>query len=696
MTTASSAGPVWTGDFERVVVTQDGQTHTMLFLPDLNNDKLRDAGLPQCFYYLPQTVRIAQADDKDYKFHLTHFVGVQDADSNVGVKGTRETAGGVLGFTITCRPSDAVLAAAQVALQQQLSAESAPRFQAFGGGWLRRMLLLDRPDVPPRLAPVPVQTSTVAIANNTMDGDGNVTSGGHDNPWYWNMQGAGAASVDVLAENAYTAMVGDLPAALLWNGFHGEYSTLAVQQAIGIPVWGRPMTLTITGDWHRCFEHFSMQAAGRAFWTNIDIAVELNALHTSGAITVELSIDGTVPGADKLEEEIQKQKALITQILLEQAKSVIFAPMPTVKPAEAKPADGPGGFLGSVCGFGGGGFALKYQKDTVDAHFTYTEIVNRRFLQPTVIGGTLDGFYDVIKADPDAEKKYFTTLYLDDWSRKITRFARPVVDWPAVDSPLVGDPVDSVSVNFFYPASDGSVSSRGAMFTAPTHAATPPATTDPGTTAPESATLMEGSPSAVFVLHTSRKDASDVTHLPEGLEGWEPDVTYVKRTVHFRELGDDAASQYVHVTVEQPTVELDPGRYGTPVTAKEVEVRASDTGVLAVGPIFASLDFDDDTEVFELWLRPHGTRADGGTRPVSKFRFTKDDVTTPRLWKIYTGQADFVTEYDYRVHVLVKGTLKHPDGDEWYGPWTPASGNGELTFHVPAKTDVGVVTTLTD
>jgi hypothetical protein len=65
------------------------------------------------------------------------------------------------------------------------------------------------------------------------------------------------------------------------------------------------------------------------------------------------------------------------------------------------------------------------------------------------------------------------------------------------------------------------------------------------------------------------------------------------------------------------------------------------------------------------------------------------DQMEPRFWRIYTGQADFKTDYQYRVHVTVRGTLS-TKGQAWSGPWVDAIGNGALMINVPMADDPGV------
>ena len=63
------------------------------------------------------------------------------------------------------------------------------------------------------------------------------------------------------------------------------------------------------------------------------------------------------------------------------------------------------------------------------------------YLQDTPVSGVLTGLADEIKANPEAEKKYFTTLYLSDSDRKVSRVVKPVVNWPDPVKSWVGEPV---------------------------------------------------------------------------------------------------------------------------------------------------------------------------------------------------------------------------------------------------------------
>ena len=62
----------------------------------------------------------------------------------------------------------------------------------------------------------------------------------------------------------------------------------------------------------------------------------------------------TIPGADKLQEDIDKKTDLVMEKFMEAAQKVIFEPpQPNVDPAKADSGKGPWGV----------GFALNYRKD---------------------------------------------------------------------------------------------------------------------------------------------------------------------------------------------------------------------------------------------------------------------------------------------------------------------------------------------
>ena len=122
-------------------------------------------------------------------------------------------------------------------------------------------------------------------------------------------------------------------------------------------------------------------------------------------------------------------------------------------------ASGGGGFFGW-----GGGLALKARHDYTGLTLNYEQREKKSYWQMTTISGALEGFFNVIKKDSDAEKKYFTTLYLDDWDLKVVRHVKPVANWTQPGKEFMGDPIAFLSVQVGYPNVDGSFDWKGHVF----------------------------------------------------------------------------------------------------------------------------------------------------------------------------------------------------------------------------------------
>jgi len=266
-----------------------------------------------------------------------------------------------------------------------------------------------------------------------------------------------------------------------------------------------------------------------------------------------MAIDGTLPGGDKLEEEINKRADAIVKIFTDQATQRIFAPpTPDVKPAEAPS----GGFLSSL--FGGGGFALKYRRDETHLNLFYEQTQYIRYLQPTTISSSFEAFYNEFKKDPDAEKKYFMRLILGDLSKKVTRIVKPVVNWPDPAKNWVGEPVSFLSAEIGYPDAKGNLAWDMNVFQS----------TD---------TSQESNWKPAFAM----RNEDEVADPPSG---WKPDVTFIRRRVHLTEPMGMTDNLFVKCDVEQNVIDLDP-EGGTPTSDSVIEVRADSVGKLEVGPI---------------------------------------------------------------------------------------------------------------
>jgi hypothetical protein len=654
-----------------------------MYLPDLKNDLLQKEGKPPVYYWMPAGVRIARknADSGDYKFHMLHFVGVQSGDTTVGVGAntTREVAGGVITFTTTAAPPLGELEASQQALLN-IFRGSDDKFW----GW--------RTSVAPAFRPMPVMGCVTSLTNLSPQPNGatpvssvprgigpgaprdirlapsvrsaimprTVREGSelssNLDPWFINLQGQGEGNINLLGETAYAGLMGSMPAAILWASFHGSSGVVVARQDYKLKFWAPLVEITIKGHWDKIFEHFSAAVSAHYLWASADIQVEINNMRTNGTIEVSVQVDPTIPGADKMQADIDKKTDIVLTKFMDAAQKMIFEPPPPkVDPAHADSGSGPWGV----------GLALKYRRDTTNLDLNYHEKREMAYIQNQTISSSLTGFYDEIKADPANENKYFTTLYLDDWDRKVTRTIKPVVNWPDPSRKWVGEPVAFLSAQVGYPDTQGALQWSGRMFQA----------TDP--------------PDAVFQPAMAKKKLSEVSNPPSG---WQPDITFVKRKVHFTEPPDESTYPYARVFIEQNVVDLDPGPNGTPTNEINLDVRADSAGKLDVGPIALNVDLDSPKQIVEISFQCLGTSIQGAPRNITKFQWTYSDQTEPRYWAIYTGQLDFVPKYRYQVHVVIKGSL-FTKGMEWTGPWVETNGNGPLMLSVPTPEDAGVTVT---
>ncbi|MES2464121.1 MAG: hypothetical protein V4671_26445, partial [Armatimonadota bacterium] len=401
-------------------------------------------------------------------------------------------------------------------------------------------------------------------------------------------------------------------------------------------------------------QHFSAHVNAKYLWFAADVQAEFNNLRISGGIKVEMAVDGTIPGGQELEKEVNKRIDVITAKFMEQAAKVIFdPPQPQVEPAKAPS----GGIFSSFFGYGGG-VALKARRDEQHVDLFYEETRHHRYLQPTTISSTLEGFYNEIKADPNNEKKYFTRLVIGETNRKVSRIVKPVVNWPVTGNSASGDPVGFVSAQIGYPNTQGAINWNAHVFQS----------TDTGPTTtwtPVSVMWREG----------------DVANAPNG---WTPDKTFVKRTIHLLEPPGEDESPFRRVFVEKNTIPLDPEPNGTLTNENIVEVRADSAGKLEVGPMLINGELESSKQMVEIEFQCQGKTLEGKDRPVVRFHWKFDDQNEARFWEIFTGDPNFVPAYKYRVTVNVKGTI-FSKGMSWTGAWQDVNGNGPVTLSIPTQ-----------
>lgn len=687
----TALGPTLAGGMQPIV--KDG--YELIYYPDVNNDALQREGKPPVFYWLPNYVHLARKDgreDGDLMINMIRFAGMQSEDTNVGVTGKEEVAGGVLAFTVTSAPPDHVLKDSQTQIIQLFQGK--PDF--FWGirsnqqPIFRPVVIMNNITAVSNLSPaadgsVPVPTSNAAATQpaGAPSSNGNLPRSFRSLPvppmitkkgftprnfgktrdasldlWYWNMQGQGNGSIDPMGQNAYTALLGTYPTAILWAAFHGSYTPIFVQQALKIKFWVPVIEITIRGNWDRVFQHFSAAASGRYLWFSGDIKAEFNNMRTSGQIEVEVKIDTTIPGSDQISKYVDEKTNLVFEKFMEQAKKMIFdPPQPQVEAAQASSGSG-------LFGIWGAGFALKYRRDETKLNLYYHEKRQMSYLQDHTISSSLEGLHEEIESNPEAERKYFQTIYMDDWPRKLGRIFKPIANWPKPELNWAGEPVAFMDAQVGYPNTQGEIMWTGKPFTK----------SDP--------------PDFAWSLGMTQKFEADVANPPAG---WKSDITFIKRTVHMMEPPDERENPYVRVQIEDNEIELDKGEFGTPTNDVTIEVRADEAGRIKVGPISLNVELENNKQVVEVTFQ--ATDEFGSTiekfAPV-KFSWEYDNQETARFWSVFTSDESIRSFYSYKVRVIVKGSL-FTKGMEWETEWIRNLGNGPLMISVPTPEDEGVL-----
>jgi hypothetical protein len=672
-------GAIDSGHVEEVVVTEGGVDYMFAWFADANNEDLQREGKPPKFWRVPKTLRMARDPSSgDYMFRLLHYVGVRDEATHIG--DTRDLAGGRLAFTVTTDPPQGVVEKAQEKLRQRL------REQNPGGKYWR---IFGRNADNPNFGLVPMSNVRVNVSNLGIDEQSGNTDADEralpgvprtrlkdrsrpipesrlaerdmrddmsDLLWA-QLDGEGEAGGLGGPVSVAGNISSDL-AGVLWKDFEtGSSSTVTTYMTGDLELYFPAMELTITGDWQDTFDHFSAAASGRKWWFAADIEVEVEKLMTQGTLDVDLTIDGTKPGADKLDEYVNKRIEFISKQFMEQAKKKIFEPAPpNVKPAKA---NAKGGFLAGL--FGSGAFSLKKKYVERNLELEYHETRQVKYLKRHRIDGQLKGMYDEIQKDPEAKQKYFVRIDLTDWARKVHRVFTPVANWPSPEKAYVGDPVAAIFVSAGYPNADGNVDWNGRKFTAD---------------GPED-----------WTFEVARKEMEQVTNPPEG---WSPEDTWVRRRIILEVPEGENENRFVKQYVEKREVDLDPPE-GTLTSDLQLAARVDSVGKFELGPIKPFVNLEQGQSI-ELELQPKGQTEAGEERPVTRYVWTGADMDTetlaltPGYYERYTGDAETVPSYRYRVTVRTMGSI-FSRGEQWTGPWEDLDGNGELLFSVPLKED---------
>ncbi len=421
---------------------QEGMNYSLVFYPDSANENLRNEGKPMCFYYVPGRVRLAKEPNNDFMFHFQEFAGVMDQDTNVGVWGNYEIAGGLVTFSTTMEIPPAVFKKLTEQFTQKLKTQYA-----------NHPLLLWKSNLPPpNFSPVSLNSCDTKMDSQNFAGvmavggtpaipGGNTT---------FDIQGNGKGNLSSTGLDSYSAMLGLIPAACIKDSLLSGHSTLVVRNEFKYWVKSLGFHIKIHGDWSQVYDHFSSAAEAHYFTISAKFEQSYDSLKLSGAIKVEIEDNPLLIGKEG-QDKIQQTKELVLKMFFEKCQDVIFEKVPLEQPAKVESKGGVGGFLGSLFGFGGGAsFKMKNVKKTgsMDYDETYRTILEKT----TTATGNLEGIFHELEAsgnNKDTIRKYFSKVNIGSFAEKIHVYATANAYWFTPDG-KPGDPIKNITIQVGY------------------------------------------------------------------------------------------------------------------------------------------------------------------------------------------------------------------------------------------------------
>lgn len=642
---ATPAGPAFVGQImSSVVEDDDGGKHEIVFLPDKNNPELREAGRPMCYYYLPQSNRLANHSGGDFIFSVQRFSGIMDPSKNIGEDGYSELAGGVMNFTATLAPPTGVVEKAFADIKEQLQLTGNKHYF-----WQK-----DTPIVAVA-TPVALRSNNTVLHSlnykNSETGQDGATS---DNPdaWAFEIQGAGEGTLNIQATNAYTVMMGRRPIELVWGAAKKGTSPLTLENHISYDVWTVPYKLTITCNWERIRTHFSAAAEGQYAWFKASASHEVNKLIETGGIEVKIEAGADMDGDERTRIETASDSIIstITTMVMQKLTQAGTTLDDTVAAAESEEhtqeKKKKKRWWSPLQTFKVGlSVAIKNRKDVFEGSFTFEKTIENQVVRSEVISSQMEGVFDEIEEDETNIDRYFTEVFMEEGFRKVHVVATAIANWPENQ---IGDPIHSLKVQVGYPDSNGQINWKpsGRVLDGPTDEEMS------GTTIP--AIWVPGNKDARFIFDFTR----------HGDRGEDSEKIWVRKTIAFKESPDVAVNEIIE-------------EYET--DAHTIDVRAESSGQLLVGPINIDMVIPDADKQIDVIV--HVKTPKFGEKA---YRFNGATAAAERYYKVWYAKPEDLEDYQYKVEATVKGKRFGQKSVRWEGAWTSGAGNGPLTVEIPA------------
>jgi hypothetical protein len=439
-------GPLLSADRIFVTVMDNGKVPFQLeIFPDANNSVLKQNGLPQQYYFMPQRIYLAKKQDspQDYDFGMTVFKGLMTSEDTIGVNpgqgtggGDVEVGGGFCTFSTTFAIPPEVIQHAIDALKDGKFDSPPP------AGLLAFMPRRGAGDPDPILGIVPILSNNPVTISIPQFGPG----GNPAAPLWAQAQNAQKGSVEATGISSFLVSCNELAAGAIAGSLKAGVSPFTVNYGLTEQFYLPTCEVDVDIDMDKMYESFSVAVTASGFFTSASFQGAWSDCVTSGAITTVMKIDEAAIPAD-LKTIIMNQVQQMQTNAINWVKDEIFSWDPN-NGGDAQAQQTP---FGSI--FGGASVAMKanYQKRSI--HVQQTLTLDTSIALSDTKSGDLSDLEPAIKADVD---KYLAIVDIGQFFQKIQVAATNAINWKETlpDGTNLSDPIMSAMVSVSYPDYD--------------------------------------------------------------------------------------------------------------------------------------------------------------------------------------------------------------------------------------------------
>ena len=438
----SPLGPLFGPDFIFCSVNDEaGAAVQIEIYPDAANPDLRNAGLPQAYYFQPKRVYLARKQDHpdEYDFGFTLFKGLMDSESTVGINpdqttgGDVEVGGGACVFSTTFAISNDMQKQALAKLKARDHSSPAARVAGF--------FCFQPQDPEPTLGIVPITANAVSLYIP----ESQTLSNGSKAPIVMTAQYNQKGSIEAEGISTFLVSCNELAAGVLAGSLEQGVVPFTFSNTLTEQFYINGSQAKVTVDVDKVYDSFSwaLSAGGFLGIDSISASAAYQNTQTSGGIVTEITQnDGVLD--PKVKEWLDKSVDEMRVSAMNLVKSEIFDWTPGKDDSKASTDRG---WFSSV--FGGSSVSIKSDYERKGVKLDQTLIFNTTTSISSGVQGDLTDLSDAVKADP---KKYLAVVDVGEHFKKMAAVAKSVVNFgeKLPDGTDLRDPIVAVQVEAAY------------------------------------------------------------------------------------------------------------------------------------------------------------------------------------------------------------------------------------------------------